>query len=472
MGYWTTNPAKLKQYLMLLADAVVIVFAYSVAVVVRAVLSEQSPMEIASRTGIAWPTGLLGLYLLSFFVFNLYDLNEKFRKDRGLITITLAVFVAAVVTASLLFFSVPSKEHRFAIGRTVFLTHIPMVWAGTFLWRSLYLNSLLIARHSRRLALLGHDRSFDQFVAGLEWFPVREYEFVGMVCEGDIPSGEWTKPGLVICLRDQTLGDVVRHERIDCLVCSIDSGLSDLLLRQALALRRTGIEVYDLPSFYSHLFGKIPVFSINTSWVLQTVWHANRVRWFVNLGRLIEIIGAAFLLLVASPLLLLIAVAIKIDSAGPVFFVQERLGLYEVPFQVYKFRTMIQNAESETGPKWAEANDPRVTALGRLIRKTRLDEIPQLINILKGDMAFVGFRPIRRHFADILAEQIPFYSMRFAIKPGLTGWPQVQQEYSGSIEEHVEKFEYELFYLANRSFVLDLFILLKTIQVVIFGRGQ
>jgi lipopolysaccharide/colanic/teichoic acid biosynthesis glycosyltransferase len=170
--------------------------------------------------------------------------------------------------------------------------------------------------------------------------------------------------------------------------------------------------------------------------------------------------------------MLIVAAAVKLDSRGSVFFLQERLGLHEVPFNVRKFRTMVEDAEALTGPTWAEENDPRVTRVGRLLRKTRLDELPQLLNILQGEMGLVGCRPIRRHFADQLGAHIPFYSLRFSIRPGLTGWAQVQGDYGGSVEGHVEKFEYELYYLVNSSLFMDVFILLKTLQVVLFGRGQ
>jgi lipopolysaccharide/colanic/teichoic acid biosynthesis glycosyltransferase len=206
--------------------------------------------------------------------------------------------------------------------------------------------------------------------------------------------------------------------------------------------------------------------------VLQWIRDNRKSAVTANLERLIEAVIATFILLLMAPIMLIVAAAIKLDSKGAVFFLQERLGLHEVPFSVCKFRTMVENAEASTGPTWAEVNDPRVTRVGRFLRKTRLDEVPQLLNILRGEMGFVGCRPIRQHFADQLGAQIPFYSLRFSVRPGLTGWAQVQGDYGGSVEGHIEKFEYELYYLANSSLFMDAFILLKTLQVVLFGRGQ
>jgi lipopolysaccharide/colanic/teichoic acid biosynthesis glycosyltransferase len=172
-----------------------------------------------------------------------------------------------------------------------------------------------------------------------------------------------------------------------------------------------------------------------------------------------------------SPLFILITILIKVASRGPIFFIQERLGLNRKPFKCYKFRSMIEDAEAASGPIWATEDDPRITTLGRFLRKTRLDELPQLWNILRGDMTFVGPRPIRDHFARRLAREIPFYGLRFCVKPGLTGWAQVNYDYAGSDIGQLEKFQYELFYVRNTSFFLDLLTLFKTIKTVIKHKG-
>jgi lipopolysaccharide/colanic/teichoic acid biosynthesis glycosyltransferase len=176
-------------------------------------------------------------------------------------------------------------------------------------------------------------------------------------------------------------------------------------------------------------------------------------------------------LLLSSPLFLLTALLIKLDSRGPVFFRQERLGEFERPFTLMKFRTMVDNAEQKTGPCWAKDNDPRFTRVGKFLRKTRLDEFPQFINVLKGDMSIVGPRPIRQHFAEIFARKFPFYRLRFKVKPGITGWAQVNMNYVNSDEDQYEKLEYEFYYLYHQSLFLDLFIILKTVQSVVRMKG-
>ena len=190
-----------------------------------------------------------------------------------------------------------------------------------------------------------------------------------------------------------------------------------------------------------------------------------------RIKRLLDVAVASAALVLLAPLLCLIALAIKLDSAGPVLFLQERLGQWRRPFFCLKFRTMCQDAERHTGPVWAAADDPRVTRVGRFLRKSRMDELPQLINVLRGEMSMVGTRPIRSYFAEQLADVIPFSDLRFLEKPGLTGWAQVKYRYSSSFTEQVEKFYFDYYYIRNRSLALDLYIMFLTASVVVRMKG-
>lgn len=190
-----------------------------------------------------------------------------------------------------------------------------------------------------------------------------------------------------------------------------------------------------------------------------------------RLKRAFDLVVGALASIAAAPLVALLALLVKLDSSGPAFFVQERLGRLERPFPCIKLRTMRDDAERLTGPVWASASDARITRIGRFLRKSQLDELPQLLNILRGEMSLVGPRPIRRHFADQLAREVPFYRLRFLEKPGLTGWSQVNINYASTFVEQVEKFRYECEYIARRSFVFDILIMLRTGMVVIRGKG-
>lgn len=184
-----------------------------------------------------------------------------------------------------------------------------------------------------------------------------------------------------------------------------------------------------------------------------------------------DIAFSLVLLLILFPILLIVAILVKITSEGPVFYQQIRTGEHGVPFAILKFRTMVKDAE-KLGVKWAEKDDPRITKIGRFLRKTRLDELPQLINILRGDMSFIGPRPERPEFDETLSTSIPYWRLRYLVKPGLTGWAQVNFDYGASIEDSQEKLKYDLYYIKNFSFYLDLKIVFKTLQVVVFGKGR
>jgi exopolysaccharide biosynthesis polyprenyl glycosylphosphotransferase len=190
-----------------------------------------------------------------------------------------------------------------------------------------------------------------------------------------------------------------------------------------------------------------------------------------RIKRLLDVAIASLALLWLAPLLCLISLAIKLDSPGPVLFRQERLGQWRRPFSCLKFRTMCEDAERHTGPVWAASDDPRITRVGRFLRKSRMDELPQLLNVLRGEMSLVGTRPIRGYFADQLAELIPFYDLRFLEKPGLTGWAQVKYRYSSSYTEQIEKFYFDYYYIRNRSLALDLYIMFMTVAVVMRMKG-
>jgi sugar transferase (PEP-CTERM system associated) len=237
-----------------------------------------------------------------------------------------------------------------------------------------------------------------------------------------------------------------------------------------LECRVRGIEVVDWPSFYERHAAKVPLTELRPSWLTFSRGFV-RGRMTGALKRALDLIGASVGLVLTGPLMALIALAIKLDSPGPVFFSQKRVGLHELPFTVLKFRSMQRDAELLSGPAWAARHDPRVTRVGQLLRRTRLDELPQLINVLRGDMSLVGPRPERPEFIPLLAAQLPFYSLRHSVKPGLTGWAQVRQGYAASVDDARAKLECDLYYAKNLSLGLDLVILLRTIPVIVTGRG-
>ncbi len=257
---------------------------------------------------------------------------------------------------------------------------------------------------------------------------------------------------------------------MDRIVVALDERRGSLPVDQLLLCRLRGIKVDDGVTFHEHLTGKLCVESLHPSSVIFSNGNSGRLYTY-HLKRVFDILAALFGLLFFGPIFTLIAIAIKLDSKGPVFYMQERVGRDGTVFNLLKFRSMVVDAEQD-GPIWAVENDRRVTRVGRFIRKLRFDEIPQLINVLKGEMSIVGPRPERPFFVKKLEREIPFYDYRHMVKPGITGWAQILYPYGATREDAIEKLKYDLYYIKNISPVLDLRIISETVKIVLFGKGS
>ncbi len=275
----------------------------------------------------------------------------------------------------------------------------------------------------------------------------------------------------VIGFRDEELLEFVKQHRIKKIVIAATQRRNTVPIKGLLACKANGVEIWDTPNFYEGLAGKIPIKNLRPSWLIFSPGF-RRSTVSKGLKRSVDIFFSCLGLLLTLPLFGTIALLIKLDSSGPVFFRQERVGEWGKNFTLFKFRSMTSNAEETTGPVWATENDQRVTRIGRLLRKIRLDELPQLINVLKGEMSFVGPRPERPHFVTQLSRSIPYYAQRLSVKPGITGWAAVKYRYSSSVEETVEKLAYDLYYIKNSSLWLDFVIILNTIWVILLGQGS
>jgi sugar transferase (PEP-CTERM system associated) len=275
----------------------------------------------------------------------------------------------------------------------------------------------------------------------------------------------------MICKKGyEGLCELADQLNIKKIVVAIKERRGTLPLKELIKCRVKGIDVIEGTSFYEMLAGKLIVDQINPAWIIFSEgFYKSRTRRFIKRG--VDLIISLTMLILFSPLIILTVILIKIDSTGPVLFSQERIGKNKTPYMVYKFRSMVENAERLSGPVWALDNDKRITRVGRVIRKLRIDEIPQLWNVLKGDMSFVGPRPERGFFVKKLEEVIPYYGERFSVKPGVTGWAQVCYGYGASVDDAVEKVNYDLFYIKNMSVFMDLMIIMRTIKIVLFGKG-
>ena len=271
--------------------------------------------------------------------------------------------------------------------------------------------------------------------------------------------------------RSIDLPAIVERFKVDEVIIAVREQRGGVLpIRDLLECRVRGVPVRDLSGFYERVRGEVPIESLKASWLIYGDGFAQgAARTFVK--RAFDIALSVILLLLAWPVMMLAAIAIFLESGAPVFFLQERIGRGGRPFLCVKFRSMGIDAEGDGIARWASANDSRVTRVGRLLRKSRIDELPQLFNVLSGEMSLVGPRPERPSFVAGLKEQIRFYDVRHSIKPGVTGWAQIRYSYGSSVEDSQRKLQYDLYYVKNHSLALDVLILMETVRVVLFGEG-
>ena len=292
-------------------------------------------------------------------------------------------------------------------------------------------------------------------------------EVVGFYETADSPA---QVPGRVFS-RSTGLLELVQRLAIDEVIVAVKEQRGGVLpIRELLESRVRGVRILDLPGFFERIRGEVPISSLKASWLIYGQGFAqDSLRTVIK--RSFDFLAATVLLLLSLPLMLVTAIAIRLESRGPVIYRQERIGYGGRVFSCLKFRSMRVDAEADGVAQWAGRNDDRVTRVGRFIRKYRIDELPQLVNVLRGDMSLVGPRPERPCFVDQLKEQIRFYDLRHSVKPGLTGWAQVRYTYGSSVEDATRKLQFDIYYVKNHSLFLDVIILVETVRVVLFGEG-
>jgi lipopolysaccharide/colanic/teichoic acid biosynthesis glycosyltransferase len=267
-----------------------------------------------------------------------------------------------------------------------------------------------------------------------------------------------------------TLASLVEREHVDLVVVALEDRRKALPVDDLLQCRLDGVAVIEQESLYERITGKIAVEALRPSYLIFNEGFS-RHPWAELAKRAFDLAMGVLILALTWPLMVATAIAVRLDSPGPILFTQERVGRDGRPFVLLKFRSMRADAEKATGPVWATQNDPRITRVGRFIRKTRLDELPQLVNVISGHMSIVGPRPEREHFVEDLAQKIPYFRQRHVVKPGLTGWAQINYRYGASFEDAVQKLQYDLYYIKNKSILFDLSIVFNTIKIVLLRKG-
>jgi sugar transferase (PEP-CTERM system associated) len=402
--------------------------------------------------------GVTFVALVCLHYFDLYDLQRV--SPRGETWFRLLVVLGIL---SFLLAGVGYVFPQFMLGNYTFLVGLTILTFALFAWRSAYSWLIRQPLLRERVYVLGSGERAKRLVETMRRQPELGMEVVGWA--GAIGNGSMTREGLGAGLMDQ-----INKREVDRVILALENRRGTMPVRELLELRLSGVKIEDATRIMEKVSGKIETEELYPSWLI----FAEGFRLspaFMLVRRLFSVLISFLCLMVISPLLPLIALAIKLTSPGPVFYRQKRVGMKGSVFTCYKFRTMRADAEAANGPTWAGDSDPRVTRVGRWLRRIRLDEVPQLWNVLRGEMGFVGPRPERPEFVAWLSREIPYYQLRHIIRPGITGWAQIRYQYGASLEESKEKLKYDLYYLKHMSLSLDLMIVLESVKIVLLRRG-
>lgn len=393
-----------------------------------------------------------------------------FEKEEGRKELIVKIFLSGVfvfVALAAFYYFVPSMQ----IGRGIFFIAICFSIILQSIWHIIYVfNFKKIPGFAEKVLILGTG-PLAKTLGTLFDTTKNNFAFAGYVnCLNEpihVPQKYVIAHGNG---NGESLLDIALKERVGKIVISLTERRGTFPIKEVLNCKLNGIDIMDAPSFYEQMLGKLLIENARPSWfIFSDGFKVTIFRKYFK--RIFDVVIAVLCLTISLPFLFVVPVLIKLNSKGPVMFRQKRVGEGEKIFTLYKFRTMIDGAEKETGPVWSRENDVRVTKLGKFLRKSRLDEIPQLFNVLKGDMSLIGPRPERSFFVESLRKQIPYYSERHCVKPGITGWAQVRYEYGDSIADALEKLRYDLYYIKHLSFLLDFLIIFDTAKVIFLGRG-
>ena len=400
---------------------------------------------------------------LSLYYNDLYDFRVVRRRANLLAHATQALG-AACLGLAVIYFLVPAAS----LGRGIALMAAPLILILLLSWRLSANATNLLARGDERVLVIGTGEAGVSLVRHILSHPEYNMKVVGFLDERGQDIGKsLVNPRIIGAISD--VEEIVGREKIDRVVLSLKERRGSTPIRELLNLKLAGIRVEDVHNCFERLSGRISLEHLSPSWLILSDGF-KKSTFLLVAKRALDVLVSAILLLLVSPLLPVVILAIYIESGRPIFFQQTRVGYRGCEFQLLKFRSMVQDAEKE-GPQWAVHKDNRITRVGGMLRKARLDEIPQLFNVLRGEMSLVGPRPERPIFCSMLEEKIPFFNLRHSIRPGLTGWAQVRFRYSSNLEDAKAKLELDLFYLKNLSVMVDLAILFETVKVVLLGRG-
>jgi sugar transferase (PEP-CTERM system associated) len=424
------------------------------------------PLGFTGRNQILLKALLIAVvFQLSLHLNDIYGFRGNRPSKEYAARLCYALTFAAVVQC-FIFYLIPAVT----VGRGVFFIAIILSAFFLVLWHT-FLRLYLGARTPHtNLLVLGTGNLAREAVREILAHPELGIKVLGFIDDNPQLVGVSIVNPKVIGLYED-LPRLVADHKVDRIVVGLQDRRGKLPIKELLDFKTRGVAIEDATTFYERVAGKIPIENLKPSWMVFNSGFAVTKSALMK-KRVLSILVSSALLALFSPVILLLMVLIKLDSKGPAFYKQERVGQDGKTFMLVKFRSMLENAESGTGPVWAKEGDARITRMGRLMRRTRLDELPQFINVLRGDMSLVGPRPERPHFVQQLVESIPFYPLRHIVKPGITGWAQINYGYANTLDHTVEKLQYDLFYIKNMSWMLDSLIILETVKTVLVRKGS
>lgn len=437
------------------ADVLGIVAALGIALKTSEV--DPSPMWFV------WVGLLIAVWTLNASVFDVYDLRTASRLLRSALVTYRALFATFIAYLAIPYWSAPLLMSRLSILIWI-LCSLLFVSVG----RAAYARLLIQPRFHRRALIVGTGAAAITAAEMLVGEAADEYAVVGFIARE--PESSPVDGIQMVGTYDNLLG-IAREFDVAEVVLADDFGLATDLAPAIVSLYESGVEVRLMSALYEEITGRIPVRHISTHWFAVLPERAGGGRMYGLVKRLVDVAVATLLLVCLSPIMVIIALAVGVDSHGSPLYRQERLGYLSRPFFLVKFRTMINEAEPN-GPQWATKQDSRRTRLGQLLRPTRLDELPQLWNVLRGDMTLIGPRPERAALISQIEQEVPFYRVRLLVRPGITGWAQVRHPYANSVSGSVDKLQYDLYYVKHRSAYLDLVIAFKTLGVIARASGS
>ena len=397
----------------------------------------------------------------------LYDIHRASNPRETLKGIGLAMLIYALAYLLIYFTSDPNSLPR--RGVSVFIIFAALL---TLLWRLLYIRLFTSPHLLRRVLIVGAGHAGQTLVKVLQNQQPPPFNVIGLI--DDDPQKQGQQIGTFSVLGDnQTLLDIIQEQQITDLILAITGEMKGDMFRALLNAQEKGVTLSPMPQVYEEILARVPIFLLDPEWIVRSVVEKTHTSTLYHLAKnLIDFAGGLLGFVIMALLFPFISLAILIESGFPIFFNQERLGRGGQPYKIIKFRTMEKDAERDGIARMTEENDERVTRVGWFLRRTHLDELPQFINVLRGEMSLVGPRAERPQLVEHFQEQIPFYRARLLVKPGITGWAQINFGYAGTVEETAIKLEYDLFYIEHRNIFMDISIILRTVSQVLGFKGQ